>query len=544
MISSFSIKRTIFSPFLIIAAALYAQSFNHVTVIDSQFENGQLDGWTPRGSEKLELAKDIKHSGTSSLRVYNRSATWQGVQHILTDSPAANDSYGISAWIYFKDGPAVSAITLSIQRSFKDASKQNAYQNIDSFQAKKGEWTEIKAEYTVSADPGQANIWVYFEFPYKPDNMVTANDKLDFWLDDVKIIKLDPAARHKAEENIPNLAEVWRNSFGMGAAVSRGDVESSSPNAQLLIKHFNVLVAGNEQKPETMQPAEGNFNWEPADAIISFGEKNGMRRRWHTLVWHQQTPAWFFQDKARPSRPASKDVLNQRLKTHIQTIVRRYRGRVESYDVVNEVLSDRSGLRSGAEGSKWHEILGAEYIDNAFRWAREADPNAQLVINDYNLEYNPRKRQEMVNLIKGMKERGVPVDAVGLQMHIDIKNPSVSQIRETIETFAALGVKVMITELDISIYTGDREAKKAITDALLLEQAQRSRDIFAMLREQAAKGNLADMVIMWGITDADSWKNNYPVPGRTDAPLLFDTRLQSKPAFWGLVDPGKVQGLR
>jgi endo-1,4-beta-xylanase len=237
-------------------------------------------------------------------------------------------------------------------------------------------------------------------------------------------------------------------------------------------------------------------------------------------------------------------VLNQRLKTYIQTIVRRYKNRVESYDVVNEPLSERSGLRTGAEGSKWHEILGPEYIDNAFRWAREADPSAQLVINEVNLESDPRKRQEMVNLIKGMKQRGVPVDAVGLQMHISVSSPSVAQIRETIETFAALGVKVMITELDMSIYSSDTEAKKNVTDAILLEQAQRYKDIFAMLRDQAQKGNLADMVVIWGTSDAGSWKNNFPVPGRTDAPLLFDTRLQSKPAFWGLVDPSKVRGLK
>jgi endo-1,4-beta-xylanase len=143
-----------------------------------------------------------------------------------------------------------------------------------------------------------------------------------------------------------------------------------------------------------------------------------------------------------------------------------------------------------------------------------------------------------------MKERGVPVDAIGLQMHINVKTPSAAQIRETIEFFAPLKVKVMITEMDVSIYTSDTEAKKPAAQALLLEQAQRYKDIFAVFKEQALKGNLADMVIIWGASDNTSWKNDFPVPGRTDAPLLFDGRLQSKPAFWGLVDPGKVKGLR
>jgi endo-1,4-beta-xylanase len=543
-------KKAFFIAALLIAAtALYGQSFNHVTVIDTNFEDGGLGGWGPRGSpqrglEKLEVVKDIKHGGTSAMRVSNRTYTWHGPIHKLTDTPVAGDVYSMSAWIYYKDGPNNGAFTLSVERSFKDASKEHAYQNITSFQVKKDEWTEIKAEYTVSADPTQAGLWVYFELPYKEDNLVTANDKIDFWMDDIKFIKLDPASRPKAEVNIPNLAEVWSRSFDIGSAVSLNEVDFSSQTAQLLMKHFTVLVAENEQKVDAVQPVEGRFNWAPADAIIGFGEMTGMRLRWHALVWHSQNPAWLFQDKANPARPVSKDVLNQRMRTHIQTVMRRYRGRVESYDVVNEPLSDTSGLRTGAEGSKWHEILGAEYIDNAFRWAREADPNAQLVINEYGLESDTRKRQEMVNLVRGMKQRGVPIDAVGLQMHIDVKSPSVQQIRETIEMFAALGVKVMITEMDISMYTSAAEARKPITDAMLLEQAQRYKDIFAMLREQAQKKNLADMVIVWGPSDATSWKNYTPVPGRTDAPLLFDSRLQSKPAFWGLVDPGRVRGLR
>jgi len=536
--------------FLLLACTvLYGQSYNHVTVIDTNFENGTLGGWAPRGSperglEKLEVVRDIKHSGSAAMRVSNRSYTWHGPIHKLTDNAAAGDVYSMSAWIYFRDGPATGAFTLSVERSFKNSSRSNTYQNISSFQVKKGEWTEIKTEFSTGADPTQAGIWVYFELPYKEDNLVQANDKIDFWLDDIKFIKLDPESRPKAELNIPNLADTWQRYFDIGAAVSRDDVDYSSQTAQLLMKHFTVLVAGNEQKMETVQPTEARFDWGPADAIIGFGEMTGMRLRWHPLIAHTQNPAWLFQDKANPSRPASREVLNQRLRTYIQTVMRRYRGRIDSYDVVNEVLSDRAGLRTGAEGSKWHEILGADYIDNAFRWAREADPDAQLVINDYNLESDTRKRQEMVNLVRGMKQRGVPVDAIGIQMHIDIKSPSVQQIRETIELFASLGVKVMITELDISIYTSASEAKKQVSAEILLEQAQRYKDIFAMLREQAQKGNLTDMVVIWGTSDNTSWKNDFPVPGRTDAPLLFDGRLQSKPAFWGLVDPSKVRGLR
>jgi len=535
--------------FVFLSGFVFAQNFNHVTVIDTNFENGSLGEWKPRsdpakGVNKLEIDKTIKYSGTASMRIFDRKYTWMGPIHKLTDAPVVGDVYSVSAWIYFQDGPSSAAFTFSVERSFKNPSAAHAYQNITSFQVKKGEWTEIKTEYTIGADPTQSTIWVYFELPYKEDNLVTANDRIDFWLDDIKIIKLDPASRPKAEVNIPNLADIWAKYFDIGTAVSRSNVDVSSQSAQLLMKHFTVLVAENEQKMETVQPAEGQFDWAPVDAIIDFGEMTGMRFRWHPLVCHSQNPAWLLQDKNNPANTVSKDVLNQRLKTYIQTVMRRYKGRIESYDVINEVLSDKSGLRTGAEGNKLLDILGAEYIDNAFRWAKEADPAAQLVINDYNLESDTRKRQEMYNLVKGMKQRGVPVDVVGLQMHINIKTPSVQQISETIELFASLGVKVMITEMDVSIYTSDTEAKKAVTQAMLLEQAQRYKDIFAMLREQVQKKNLADMVIIWGPSDGTSWKNNFPVHGRTDAPLLFDTRYQSKPAFWGIVQPNKVPGLR
>jgi len=534
-----------------LCAFLYGQNYKHVTVIDNNFEDGTVGGWSGRGTpgkepvNKLEIARDIKHGGNASMRVFDRSRTWHGAIHKLTDAAVAGDVYSVSVWVYFKDGPAVPAITFSVERSFKNAAAAHSYQNVTTFQAKKGEWTELKTEYTVGADPTQASIWVYFELPFKEDNLLTANDKVDFWLDDIKIIKLDPASRPKVEMNIPNLSDTWRRYFDIGAAVPKNAVDTSSQTAQLIMKHFTVLVAENEQKMETVQPAEGRFDWGPADAIINFGEMTGMRLRWYPLVWHSQNPAWLFRDKANASATASKDLMNQRLKTYIQTIVRRYKGRIESYDVVNEAISERqAGLRTGAEGSRWYEILGADYIDNAFRWAREADPNAQLVINDFNLERDTRKRQSMYDLVKGMKQRGVPVDAIGMQLHIDVKGPSVQQIRETIELFASLGVKVLITGMEISIYTSNTEAKKAATPAILLEQAQRYKDIFAMLQEQAQKKNLGNMVVLWGLHDGISWKNNYPVPGRTDAPLLFDERFQSKPAFWALVNPSRVPGLR
>ncbi|MFZ5367767.1 MAG: endo-1,4-beta-xylanase [Spirochaetota bacterium] len=521
---------------------LNAQTFKNQLILDNNFEDGKLGGWAARGTEKVDITTEVAKSGKYALKISERSKTWNGPIHLLTDTPVPEDTYIISAWVYYKDGPAQSGFIISAERSYKNESLDHSYTNVASFLVKKGEWTQISTEYNVPKDPTQKNIWFYIELPYKEDSAVTENDKITFYIDDVRVEKMDPAAKPKIEVGIPSLYETQSQWFSVGAAIEPEEAEPATQKAQLLIKHFDTIVAGNVHKMDSIQPKEGVFDWSRVDKIVEFGEMTGMRLRWHTLVWHNQVPAWIFQDSKDPNKPVSKEILNQRLKTYIQTVMKRYKGRVESYDVVNEVLSDNGGLRTGSEGSKWYQILGPDYVENAFRWAREADPNAQLVINDYNLESNSRKRQDMYNLIKELKQKKVPIDAVGLQMHVSIDAPSIQEIRETINLFASLGVKVLITELDVSIYENPGEPKKVITNDLLLKQARRYKELFDLFKEAANKKQL-DMVVIWGLTDDGSWLNNYPVPGRTNAPLLFDKQLKSKPAFWAIVDPKKVKGL-
>jgi endo-1,4-beta-xylanase len=221
------------------------------------------------------------------------------------------------------------------------------------------------------------------------------------------------------------------------------------------------------------------------------------------------------------------------MRIHIQTVVGHFRGRVAAWDVVNEALSDDGELRSAAEGSKWLEIIGPDYIDKAFEYAREADPAALLVINDYNLESSALKREAMYALAKGLLARGAPVDAVGLQMHVSIASPSIGDIRRAIERYASLGLKVQVTELDVSIYQGSEDAK-SVTAELLDRQARRYGELFGLFKEEADAGRL-DMVMLWGVSDDASWLDSFPVPGRADAPLLFDRRQLAKPAFWAIV---------
>jgi endo-1,4-beta-xylanase len=336
-----------------------------------------------------------------------------------------------------------------------------------------------------------------------------------------------------AQEGIPSLAKSLAGYFALGAAVPPGFVDAADLHSRLLAGQFNAIVAENCMKPEALQPSEGVFRFRDGDKIARFALRNGMALRGHTLVWHQQTPLWFFSDPDKPSMPATREILLARMRTHIQTVVGHYRGRVAAWDVVNEVLSDDGSLRSAAEGSKWLGIIGPDYIDKAFQYAREVDPSALLVINDYNLESSGAKREAMYELVKGMLARGIPVGAVGLQMHVSIYSPSIVDIQRAIERFASLGVKVQVTEMDVSIYRGS-EAQKPLTPELLAQQARRYGELFGLFKEEAAAERL-DMVMLWGVSDDASWLDSFPVPGRANAPLLFDRQQLAKPAFWAVL---------
>lgn len=307
--------------------------------------------------------------------------------------------------------------------------------------------------------------------------------------------------------------------------------------SEILAEHFNLVVAENDTKMCNVYPNPNEFNFSSVDKFISLAKKNTQAIRWHTLVWHSQSPEWIFKDEN--GEKVSKKILENRLKNYIYTVGKRYAKDICSVDVVNECISDKNFvLRNGAEHSKWYDILGEDYIDNAFFWAKEAFPNSSLVINDYNLETNPAKRMGMYNLVKGMLKRGVPVDTVGLQMHINLENPPINEIEQTFLLFASLGLKVIITEMDVSVYKDfepgkESESKKEYTKELLQKQAERYVKLFECFKNQAKQGILTD-VVFWGISDRFSWKNDFPVPGRTDAPLLFDAKCNPKPAFFEL----------
>jgi endo-1,4-beta-xylanase len=267
-----------------------------------------------------------------------------------------------------------------------------------------------------------------------------------------------------------------------------------------------------------------------------------MKLRFHTLVWHNQVPDWFFIDKEGnrmvdetdpAKREQNKNLLLERLETHIRTIVERYRDDVDYWEVVNEVIDP--GRPNGMRETEWYKITGKEFIKTAFRVTREAaGEDALLSINDYNT-HQPRKRDFLFDLVMELRNEGIQVDIIGHQTHINIEYPSMELIGKSIEKFAEAGFKNHITELDISVYAYDDHvsAYNVIPDHLLDRLAIRYRDLFYIFRNLEA---YIDDVTFWGIGDDHTWLHNRPVP-RRDAPFLFDENLQAKDAFWAVVDP-------
>jgi endo-1,4-beta-xylanase len=337
-----------------------------------------------------------------------------------------------------------------------------------------------------------------------------------------------------------SLKDAFKNSFLIGAAINRAQIfGEDARGVKLLEAQFNSITPENVLKWALVHPQPGVYDFAAADRYVEFGEKHGMVVIGHTLVWHNQVPKWVFEDAK--GNPVSREVLLQRMREHIQTVVGRYKGRIHGWDVVNEALNEDGTMRE----SPWMKIIGPDYVEQAFKFAHQADPQAQLYYNDYSLE-NEAKRKGAVALIKKLQAAAIPVAAVGLQDHDNLTFPSAQQEDATIAAFEQLGIHVNITELDITVLpsatkepTADVQASAenspalnpftaGLPDSVQQALAKRYGDLFAVFMKHRKS---IDRVTFWGVTDAESWKNNWPARGRTDYPLLFDRNGAPKPAF-------------
>jgi endo-1,4-beta-xylanase len=489
-------------------------------------------GWKPRGSASVNVVSGKAHSDDKSLYVTNRGNTWHGATIPLTILKPGQ-SYRVSVWVMFDDDSAPSqVINISIQQEV--AGQGETYNTIGAERIVKGVWTYIEGEYEVPRSRYEMATSLYFESRWKSDGF-EPSDLFSFYVDDITITRLPPAPPPAIEKDIPNLYETFAADFPLGSAIENSNTLMNSSRDYGLLRHFNVYVLGNAMKQDALQPSEGRFIWAQGDTLVEYAQKNQKLVRGHTLIWHSQVPNWWFQGSG-PNGMATKEQLYARMEKHIKTVVSHYKGKVHTWDVVNEVIGDDGDPRN----SRYYQIVGSyEYVAKAFQWAHEADPDALLCMNDYSIEAPSAKQDAFVKLLEDLLADGVPVHVAGIQGHISTAWPTVSDMRQAIRRFAALGLKVQVTELDISIYADSGEAKKRADREILITQANKYRALFDMFREEARAGNL-DMVVVWGLSDLDTWLNNYPVPGRTDYPLFFGKDLRAKPAYWAMVDPSRM----
>lgn len=350
---------------------------------------------------------------------------------------------------------------------------------------------------------------------------------------------LEPCAVDHGGE-VPPLGEYYADHFAIGAAIDT----QYNDYAALLTKHFTSITAENEMKFESLQPSENNFTYGTADQMVSFATSNGMQVRGHALVWHRQTPSWVFS--------GSPDQVLSRMKSHINSVMQHFQGKVATWDVVNEAIMDDGSYRTNDEEegqqSGWYGALGESYIAEAFIAARQADPTAKLFYNDY-YNYHPVRRQAIFEMLSGLLDDKVPIDGVGLQCHLNLEpgtDPdeqsyyqTVENLEEAIQMYSSLGLDVHITELDVSVYlrgiqyTSDTFYTPATFTAEVQEQqAERYREFFDMFRRHS---DVIKSVTLWGIADDNTWLSEFS-SGRQDFPLLFDSQQEPKPAFWAVVD--------
>ncbi|MDR2814451.1 MAG: endo-1,4-beta-xylanase [Prevotellaceae bacterium] len=344
------------------------------------------------------------------------------------------------------------------------------------------------------------------------------------------------------------LRSALKDKFHIGTALSVAQLTGGDTLSERVAReNFSAIVPENCMKSMFLQPREGEFFFDEADKFVGWGEANNMWITGHCLVWHSQAPLWLCTDK--DGNNVSPETLAERLKSHITAVVTRYKGRIKGWDVVNEAILDDGSWRK----SKLYEILGEELIPLAFRFAHEADPDAELYYNDYSMALEG-KRNAVVQLVKTLKERGLRIDAVGMQGHIGMDYPAVEEFEKSLLAFAETGVKVMITELDLTVLPSPRPNTGAaveasfdyqkelnpyadgLPDSVATAWTSRMADFFRLFLKHQDK---ITRVTLWGVCDDDSWRNDWPVPGRTDYALLFDRKGHAKPVVDVIVGASK-----
>jgi len=344
------------------------------------------------------------------------------------------------------------------------------------------------------------------------------------------------------------LKDVFEDNFKIGSAVNRLQItQPDSMSLAFIKRHFNSITTENDLKWEKVHPEKDRYNFEPVDAYVDFGEKNNMFIVGHVLVWHSQTPDWVYQDDQ--GNELSKEALLARLKDHIFTVASRYKGRIHGWDVINEAFNDDGSYRD----TKYYRITEGEFLEKAFIWAHQAAPDAELYYNDFNM-WKAGKIEAVVNMVNGFKMKGITIHGIGMQGHWGTDYPGMDSVEQAIESFAATGLKVHITELDMRVLpdpSGGSGAevernyalqekynpyKEGLPDSVQNLLTERWLTFFSTFNKYK---DSIERVTLWGIHDGFSWRNNWPVFGRTSYPLLFNRDLSPKPAVEAIIKATK-----
>ena len=506
------------------------------TGISTSFEDGGLDGWTSRsGSSTLTNTTAVAYQSTNSLLVTNRIANWDGPQISVNNKMYNGSRYSIGVWVMLQPTDNSShVLNLSLQTTIAGNTNYNSVTSYPGVSiAADGKWHQLSVPaYNManSYSPGQAFLYIQTVPP-------SGNDLVSFYIDNFQLTYIPPPT---IQTNIPSIFETLSRYFPVGAEVDSTDV--SGPHEQLLTKHFNSITSGNDMKWSSVESSLGSYTFGPADTEVGVAVCNGMRVRGHNLVWAtgEQTPSYAFGDGT--NSPANQATVTANIQEHIKTEVTHFGSQVYAWDVVNEPL-DPSQPDCLVHGP-FYQVLGKSYIDVALQAAREYAPaGTKLFINEYSTS-DPNRLACLVRVVRDLQNRGIPIDAVGHEMHNDINYPAPSAVEQAIRTVGQLGVDQQVTEMDLSVYNaGDNTSNYGANGgtvplSVIAQQGYLYEHYFDVFRRMH---NFLSGVTFWGIGDDDTWLDSFPI-SRLDLPLPFDTELQAKPAYWGIVDPTQLPG--
>lgn len=410
----------------------------------------------------------------------------------------------------------------------------SSYISCGSVTAVNGEWIRLIGSIIMPPDTKTAGL--YFETNYK--SVPESEDLIDIYIDDIVVKKVDIVG---VDMDFTPLYEIHKDYFKIGVGIVSYEI-GRTEYTSIVKQHFNSITMGNEMKPdyildyETCRKDIEKYNLEPAirydnlDVGLKFAKENGLGLRGHTLVWHSQTPDWFFREdysKDESAPLASKEVMLARLNSYIRQVItycqENYPGVVYAWDVVNEAIEVDDGNEGGyrSKDSLWYQTIGSEFVEMAFTYARKyADPEIKLFYNDYNCNIYG-KVLAIYDMAEELKAKGL-IDGIGLQSHYGLRDPSIIDVQSTLERYGKLGLEIQITELDINTDSNTEED--------LLKLGTRYKKLMNLYRYMVDKGlaNISSVTI-WGLSDKNSWLNDK----KRKYPLLFDDYLQPKDAFWG-----------